>query len=357
MIIGIDASRAFVPQATGTEFYSQNLIRALVAQETPARFRLYTRGDSPGEFWGRGQVELRPIPFPRMWTHLRLSAEMLAKPPDSLFVPAHVVPAIHPRASFVTVHDLGYLHFPQAHPFLSRLYLDLSTRWSARVAKTVFADSLATKHDLESYYRVPTEKIIVAYPGFELTDLSRNANIISRYGLSKDYLLAVGTVQPRKNYERLIEAFGALNAGLELVIAGRRGWMAQRTYDRVRELGLRERVKFLDYVPRGDLPALYGNARAFVFPSLYEGFGFPVLEAMASGAPVACSNSSSLPEVGGEAAIYFDPLDVGSMKQALERLINDSTLRQDLAARGRENVKRFTWDACAKIVIKELVRA
>ena len=171
-LVGIDASRAVSPFPTGTETYSRRLIQALLQRDPPYRFRLYFRhrlAESPPDLAAPpfSGAEPRIIPFPRLWTHLRLSWEMVQHPPDLLFVPAHVLPLIHPRLSLVTVHDLGYLHFPQAHPTLQRQYLDLSTRWNARAAAHLLADSEATKRDLVTHYGTAPEKITVAYPGFD----------------------------------------------------------------------------------------------------------------------------------------------------------------------------------------------
>ncbi len=354
MIIGIDASRAFVEQATGTEYYSRNLIRALVAGKSDARFRLYTRGESLPEYNGHANVEIRPLKFSHLWTHLRLSFEMLMDSPDRLFIPAHVIPPIHPRASFVTVHDLGYMYFPMAHRILDRLYLDLSTRWNVRIARKIFVDSLATRRDLEDLYRVPSDKIAVAYPGIDstMTPVPRQSDIRSQYGLADGYLLAVGTIHPRKNYARLIEAFSKSSGSWLLVIVGHKGWLYEEIFKRVEKYDLQARVRFLDYVPREDLSALYANSNAFVFPSLYEGFGMPVLEAMACGTPVACSSSSSLPEVGGDAALYFDPMDIKGMREAIDQVMQNEALRNQLRARGFENVKRFSWKECARVVME-----
>ncbi|MBE9471462.1 MAG: glycosyltransferase family 4 protein, partial [Chloroflexi bacterium] len=239
MLIGIDASRAVSARPTGTEIYSQRLIEALLALDSPHRFRLYLRSTPPaGAFPG---ADLRVIPFPRLWTHLRLSWEMTRRPPDALFVPSHVLPLAHPRASLVTVHDLGYLHFPETHPWQQRLYLDLSTRWNARTAAHLLADSQATKADLVTRYNTPPEKITVVYPGRDETLAPvRNPATIeavkARYGITGDYFLYLGTLQPRKNLSRLITAFATLEPGTVLVLAGKRGWLYKDLLAQVRRL-------------------------------------------------------------------------------------------------------------------------
>ncbi len=359
MLIGIDASRAISDAPTGTENYSREIIAAMLQLDSAHSFRLYTRSTPPPElFPPTRNYETRAIPFPRLWTHARLSAEMLTRSPEALFVPAHVLPLIHPPRSVATVHDLGYLHFPQAHRAPARMYLDLSTRWNVRAARRVVADSNATREDLIRFYGVPSDKIHVVYPAINthrihrVSDADEIARVRARHGIAEAYLIAVGVLQPRKNLFRLIEAFSKLGDEYQLVIVGRKGWLYESIFAKVEELQLLPRVKFLDYVPLDDLLALYSGARLCVYPSLYEGFGFPVLEAQACGAPVACSNTSSLPEVGGDAVEYFDPSDVQAIRDTLARLLRDPARREDLVRRGHLNLQRFSWTRAAKAVLE-----
>ncbi len=354
MLIGIDASRATAAQRTGTEHYARRLIAELLAQGAGHSFRLYYRNRAEAG-WRGPQVEARVIPFPRLWTHVRLSWDLLARRPrpDVLFVPAHVLPLIHPVPSVVTVHDLGYRRFPEAHPPNQRRYLDWSTRFSAHNATHLLADSQATQRDLVEFYRVSPEKVTVVYPGGP-EDLQRvdSAAVRARYELPEDYVLHVGTVQPRKNLARLIEAVGAVRArrpGLGLVLAGRAGWLAEPILRLARAHA--DWVRLLDYVPEADLAGLYSGARVFAFPSLYEGFGFPILEAMACGTPVVCANTSSLPELAGEAALLVDPLDTGALRAAIERVLDDEALAADLRRRGPAQAERFTWAAAASTAL------
>jgi glycosyltransferase involved in cell wall biosynthesis len=354
MLIGIDASRSVAQERTGTENYSLNLIRHLLALRSDHRYRLYFNRP-PTYNLQSTTYNLRIMPFPRLWTHLRLSWEMAHRPPDLLFVPAHVLPIVHPRRSVVTVHDLGYLYYPEAHRLLDRLYLDLSTRYDARAAAHLIADSSATKRDLIQRYGVEPDSITVVYPGYDdatfqpVRDEEAIEAVKTRYDIAGDYILFVGTLQPRKNLTRLIEAYWKLETGSwKLVIAGKKGWLYGEIFRRVEELGLERRVVFTGYVTQEDLPVLLSGARLFVFPSLYEGFGLPVLEAMACGTPVVCSNAASLPEVAGDAALLVDPLDVEELAAALERVLSDEELRAGLIERGFEQAKRFSWERCAR---------
>ena len=232
-LIGIDASRSVSPQPTGTEIYSRYLIEALLPR-TPDHysFHLYfnqpplSKIDSP-------KSRIRVIPFPRLWTQLRLSTEMMLHRPDLLFVPAHVLPIVHPRRSVVTVHDLGYLYFPEAHPSRQRWYLDRSTRWHTRTAAHLLADSAATKRDLINQYHADPDTITVAYPGLDpsvkrVDDPAEIARVKAKYHIDSDYLLYLGTIQPRKNLQRLITAFASCNLHPALMLAGKPGWYSDQ---------------------------------------------------------------------------------------------------------------------------------
>jgi glycosyltransferase involved in cell wall biosynthesis len=270
----------------------------------------------------------------------------------------------------VTIHDLGFYYYPEAHTLSQNLYLRWSTRYNARIATRVIADSVATRNDLLRYYRVPGERIEVVYPGRDealgpVRDPEVLQDVRARYGLSEPYLLYVGTLHPRKNLVRLVQAFSAFTKAMaagpakpkaepQLVLAGQKGWLYEEILNQVRKLDLVDRVVFTGYVPDADLPAVLSGAVAFVFPSLYEGFGLPVLEAMACGTPVICSNVSSLPEVAGEAALQVDPLDVEALAEAIHWVISDAGLRATLVERGYEQVQRFSWQRCASQVLQVL---
>ena len=359
MRLAIDASRATAAHRTGTELYARRLIEGLAALAAPPALRLYFR-DDPGAWLAENPaVERRVIPFPRLWTHLRLSWALLTERPrpDVLFVPAHVLPLAHPLPSVVTVHDLGYHHFPDAHPPQQRQYLAWSTRRAARAATHLLADSQATARDLTAVYGVPASKVTVVYPGRDegLRRVDPTA-VRGQYGLANDYVLHVGTLQPRKNLLRLIEAVERLRAQhptLELVLAGRAGWLAEPIVAAARA---RPWVRRLDYVPDADLAGLYSGARVFAFPSLYEGFGFPVLEALACGVPVVCANTSSLPELAGDAALSIDPLDGAALAGALGRVLDEPGLAEALLSHAPEQLARFTWARAAEGAMQVLLK-
>lgn len=370
MLVGIDASRSVASEPTGTEIYSQELIRELLRLDGGVSFRLYfNRPPAPGLSPPGPGWEKVVMPWPRLWTHLRLGWEVARRPPDVLFVPAHVLPLVHPTPSVVTIHDLGYLRYPLAHPWKDRWYLDLTTRFMARAASHLIVPSQATKGDLVECYRLPPEKVTVVYPGYgaqfrPVEDGERIEVVKERYAIRGDYFLHVGTLQPRKNLARLLEAFslfrGRVGGRMTLALAGVKGWLTEGFFRRLEELGLGESVRLLGYVPQEALPALYGGAKALVFPSLYEGFGLPLLEAMACGLPALASSASSLPEVAGGAALLVDPLDTEAIAEGMRRIVEDEGLREELAAKGLRRAKDFSWDRCARetlAVLKGAVEA
>jgi glycosyltransferase involved in cell wall biosynthesis len=365
-LVGVDASRYSVPRPTGTERYSHELLRHLLSlDDADVRYRLYFNARSAPEPFPE-DIELRCVPLPRLWTHARLSLEMLRHPVDALFVPSHVLPLVHPRRSVVTVHDLGYIHEPAAHTRWSRLQLQLTTRWNARRAHLVIAVSESTRQDLMCHYRIPAAKIRVVHSGvaerFQRVSAPEVRATLDRRGLPEQFVLYLGTIQPRKNLERLIEAFeGIANEfpALHLVLAGKTGWLAEPILRRAADSPFTSRINQLGHVPDDDLPALYSGACVFALTSLYEGFGLPVLEAMACGTPVVISNRGALPEVAGGLASIVDPLDVQSiavgLRSELERA-NDEAAR----ARRIEHARWFTWRRCAEAtrgVLLEAVRS
>ncbi|MBX7213195.1 MAG: glycosyltransferase family 4 protein [Thermoflexales bacterium] len=360
MLIGIDASRSTAPRLTGTERYSRAVIDALLTAGAAHRFRLYAREVVPSD----PRAETVVIPRARLWTHLGLGPALRADPPDALFIPAHVLPfgvglTGHPRA-VVTLHDVGYRHFPAAHPLRQRLYLEASTWFSARRAQAVIADSRSCAADLQRFYGVPAGRITVAYPGPILAPMppsDEGAALRAGLGVPADehYLLFIGTQQPRKNLRRLLEALTrpAL-ADARLVIVGGRGWGGEDPPAEAARLGVADRVRFLGYIGETEKAALLQGARALAMPSLYEGFGFPVLEAQAAGVPVVASNTSSLPEAAGEGALFVDPLDVEDIAHGLSRALNDDAARAEVIARGQVNVRRFSWERCAGQILDAL---
>ncbi len=360
-IIGIDASRAVGRTRTGTENYSWQLIRRLVQFRDRNTWRLYINGGGNQLPPLPVDVDVRDIPSRRLWTHGRLSRELLRHNVAGLFVPAHVVPLYHPP-TVVTIHDLGYLHWPETHPARDVRMLDWTTRWSAKVARHIIVPSRQTAHDLEEHYGVAPQKITVIHHGvsdaMSPTPDDSDITLRQRYGLPDQFVLAVGTVQPRKNLPTLARAM-ALSpklADLHLMIAGRPGWMYEDVLQDIQSSGLGSRLHMLNYVPDDDLPALYRAASLFVQPSRFEGFGMPVLEAMACGTPVVAARGSSLDEIGGEVAIRFSADDPDELAAQIEDLLGNPVKADAARMAGLAWSAAFTWEQTAektRIVLEE----
>jgi glycosyltransferase involved in cell wall biosynthesis len=377
MIIGIDASRALSPNPTGTERYSFEIIRHLLhAPGADAHhWRLYLpRAVSPDFFVLPGTIpaptEFCVLPQTRLWTHRRLRSEVLRRKPDLLFVPAHVLPFTPFRTlppTVVTVHDLGFYRFPDSHPLRMRLYLDWSTRYAARHATRLLAVSQATRRDLLSFTHASDAAIRVVHEAATPTPPVGDGEIAAvraHYDLQQPYALFVGTLQPRKNLLRMAEAYVRLHARgeaeFDLVLAGSPGWLSSPMLEAIDSLGLGDRIRRTGYVPAEQMPALLGSARFLCYPSLWEGFGLPILEAQSAGVPVLTATNSSLPEVAGDGALLVDATDIDAIADAMLRLSRDETLCNQLIAAGTENVKRFSWEKAARetlAVLEEAARA
>ncbi|MGH2443300.1 MAG: glycosyltransferase family 4 protein [Chloroflexota bacterium] len=361
--IGYDATAA-VRQAAGIGRYTRELLRSLSAGDD--EFRYHAFSCSGGAIAGglpplNGKVRHRAVPVSdrvmnAIWhrAHLPVPAQLFTGRFDLFHSPDFTLPPVLNRPTILTVHDLGFLRSPgTAYPTL-RAYLQRTVPASISRATRVIAVSENTRRDLMELLNVPPERVSVIYEGVGSDfhppyDLSLAEKTLHRYGIQGPYILSVGTLEPRKNYQRLLEAYALLRRrGVEhrLVIAGRPGWMFQPVLQRLDDLGLRAYTSIIE--PNDEaLVDLYGMADAFVYPSLYEGFGIPPLEALACGAPAAVAGTSSLPEVVGDAALTFDPLDVDSMAGALEALLVDKGLAARLRAAGPQRAANFSWESAA----------
>jgi glycosyltransferase involved in cell wall biosynthesis len=300
-----------------------------------------------------GYKPWRMLVWMGQWTHIGFNRLMpdaeLFHATEHLLLPLRGVPTV------LTVHDLIFRHLPQHHKRLNRWYLNLTMPLFCRRATHLIAISEQTRQDVVTAYGVPAEKITVIYeaadPRFRVQSAQAVASARSRYLLPERYLLFVGTVEPRKNLIRLLAAFERLRAqGLTdaLVIVGRRGWLTDDFDAALERSPAKPAVLFPGFVPDDDLPAIYAGAQALVMPSLYEGFGLPVLEAMACATPVACSHTSSLPEIAGDAALFFDPAEVDGIADAIRRILRDPDLQAQLRDAGLRQAGQFSWNRAAK---------
>jgi glycosyltransferase involved in cell wall biosynthesis len=333
---------------TGTERYSVELLSAMADLDPPESIKVYldTAAQPPGLRMPGTAV---PLPARRFWTVRTLSAEMRRDPPDLLFVPSHVIPPLHPT-SVVTIHDLGYLAEPDCHPALHRKQLEWATRWNVKAAAGIIAVSAATKRDLVDLLGVDPDRIEVIHHGVSRTLAPASENAVAavraRYGIGSRTVLSVGTIQPRKNLVRLIQAFEQLAADdpeIQLLLCGAPGWSTEPILHRAAASPFHTRIRQIGYVPDSELSALFSSAAVLAFPSLYEGFGMPVLESMACGTPVVAANRSSLPEICGDAAVLIDPFDAASIAAGIHQAIHDDELRRDLVTRGFQQAQNFRW--------------
>ena len=373
MHIGIDVTSA-VTQSAGIGRYTRELVRALLALDAPYRYTLFyateKRIDKPFDPLPPG-ARLRRLPFHDKWLarvwhrfQLPIPVELATGRLDVLHSPDFTLPPALPGVrTLLTVHDLSFVRDPDSAVPSLRRFLDRAVRRSVARADRVLADSQATKGDLVELFGVSPVKIDVLLSGVDarfkpIRDPASLAAVRARYDLGDGpIVLSLGTIQPRKNYARLIRAFGqAVGRGqrtgamgdVNLVIAGGKGWMFDDIFAEVTRLGLEGRVKFTGFVDDADLPALYSAATVFAYVSLYEGFGLPVLEAMACGAPVIGSNMSSIPEVVGDAGLLVDPTDVDAIAAGLIGLLTDPSARDAYMRDGLRRASQFTWNAAAR---------
>jgi glycosyltransferase involved in cell wall biosynthesis len=369
--IGIDISAA-VTQGGGIGRYTRELIQALTRpgkRDDGFRFHLFSsRRPDPlpvanpiptGKHIQYRESRLDARWLYRLWYRLKLPlpVQQFTGPVDLFHSPDFVLPPVRGAIpTLLTVHDLSFIHYPQTFtPALIRFLNDVVPR-SVKRATHILADSQATKDDLLSVWQVPERKVTVLYSGVHPrfrpeNKISAIAAVRRKYGLDDaPYLLSLSTIQPRKNYPLLIRAFRAIANDWPhtLAIGGGKGWMYAETFAEVERQKLGGRVRFIDFVVDEDLPALYSGATLFLFPSLYEGFGLPPLEAMACGVPVLVSDASCLPEVVGEAGYLLSPHEEAAWQEAMHRLLLDTGRRATMVAAGFRQARQFTWKNAAR---------
>lgn len=366
--IGIDVTSAIV-QGGGIGRYTRELIQALAQVPTVHQLRFFSakppanppvRDPLPSS----SHIQYRSAPLDerwlyRLWYRLRLPlpVQLVLGRLDLFHSPDFVLPPVAGGIpTLLTVHDLSFAHYPEVYPEPLVRYLNQVVPWSVGRATHILADSEATRGDLVSLWGVPQGKVSVLYSGvherFQPVEEEGVLTAVRRkYNLgSQPYIFTVGTVQPRKNYQMLIRAFAPVAAQWphQLVIAGGKGWLMEEMMAEVGRQGLEERVRFIGFADDGDLPALYSGAALFVFPSLYEGFGLPLLEAMQCGVPVISSDASCLPEVAGKATVLLSPYDEVGWTGAMGRLLGDGQERVRLVGAGFRQARQFRWEQGAR---------
>jgi glycosyltransferase involved in cell wall biosynthesis len=372
MSIYFDVSAA-VHHRAGLGRYADSLVRELSGM-IPDRLKVFynqERGVEP--LRGLEHLPSRTVSLGYKPWRMAVWMGQLARLPFNRLIPGaglfhateHLLMPLWDVPTVLTIHDLIPQLLPEHHKPLNRWYLNWTMPLYCRRADHIIAVSEATRRDLLATYHLPPDKVTViheaASPRFHPQPESVQERVRKAYGLPKDYLLYVGTIEPRKNLERLLEAWTPLRLTGEcppLVVVGRRGWLSDSFYAAVDESPVREDIVLTGYVQDADLPVIYSAATAFVWPSLYEGFGLPPLEAMACGTPVVCADASSMPEVVGDAALLFDPEDEHAMMSAIRRIVEDGNLRDELGKRGLIQSAKFSWSRAAEetlIVYEQLL--
>jgi glycosyltransferase involved in cell wall biosynthesis len=341
---------------SGNETYMGQLAAAL-GRLGGYEYLLYTDKPAalPAEVASHGSI--RPFPQVPLWLRKPwLYPRLLKADKAHLLHVASSAPLSSPCPTVVTVHDLSYMVCPHLYSRKHRLLAELLTRRSVRRAARVITVSECSRRDIIRLFRIPSERIVVTpeapAPQYRPQAAAEVARVRATYGLAERYVLSVCTLQPRKNLPRLIEAFAAVASevpDVQLVLVGRSLWRGSEVPRAVARAGVESRVRFTGYVPDADLPALYTGAATFCYPSLYEGFGLPPLEAMACGTPVVTSNTSSLPEVVGDAAVTVDPTSVADIARGLRTILASDSISREYHDRGLGWAQRFSWDRTARL--------
>jgi glycosyltransferase involved in cell wall biosynthesis len=365
MRFAIDAT-SIPRQMAGAGVYTYNLIRAVAAVDQENEYVVFTRSDAFDDLsrdeppFRTVRVSARSRPARLLWEQLALPVHLRRRRIDVLHSPHHTAPMVVAGCRrVITFHDLTFFLLADRYPRSRALYFRTVSRATARVADALICPSQAVRDDIVRILHVRPEKVRAiaeaAGPEFQpIKDRAALERLRTRLALPKRFILSVGSLEPGKNRATLLKAFAGLRKrglGQKLVVAGQRAWKYEADLALAGELGIEGNVLFTGYVPPEEMPALYNAAELFVFPSLYEGFGLPVIEAMACGVPVVASNLSAIPEVAGEAALLVDPRDVEQLCDAMERLLRDRRLQGALRKRGLKRAQGFSWERAARETI------
>lgn len=368
MIIGFDINEANIPQRVGVNQVAYNTLLHIAKNLDPGDKLIALSKERPLPDM---PVESENVTYEifgarKAWVLTSLTKRLwFGKPKiDVLFSPSHYAPLFAPTKSVIYLMDLSYERF--GTEYFTNYDINQLKKWtplSAKHAKKIITISEFSKSEIVKIYGTDPKKIEVVYPAFDKeiyhgkVPKTKILSVKKKYGITGSYLLYWGTLQPRKNISRLIEAFSKINQSrLKLVICGKKGWLYDQILDQAKKLNVEDRVIFTGFAPNEDLPALIKGSRGYVLPSLYEGFGMPPVEAQAVGTPVVVSRISSLPEIVGESGIFIeDPMSIDSIQQALEKVLSLSkSERSKIIRLGKENTRRFDWDVSAKKIIEIL---
>jgi len=362
MILGIDASRANKKEKTGVEWYSYFLIqefKTLIPKKI--KVRLYsTKPLLPDLLPLPDNWEAKVLRWPPriLWTLKRLSWEMLWHKPDILFVPSHILPFFTPKNTFTTIHDIGFRHFPQSYSWFNRFILNFGLWRAFKSAKKIFTPSEFTKNELKSVSK-NIDKVVITPLGYDdkkykLQDISAINSILKKHSIISDYILYVGRKESKKNILNMIKAFENIKSKIKLVLVGTPGFGYQEIKKYIDSSKIKSNILELGWVEEKELPLLMAGAKIFLYPTLYEGFGIPILEAFASQVPIITSNNNSTAEVLGDAGLLVDPQNINDIQLAIEKILNNELLSAELTAKGLEQLKKFSWKNCAEKTLKNM---
>lgn len=366
MVIGIDGNEANIKNRVGSGVYAFEVLRHLYQVDQKNIYKIYLKekpiADLPPAKTNWQYLNFGPK---KLWTQIALPLKLLVGrlKPDVFFTPGHYAPRFSNIPQVITIFDLSFIRFPKMFQKKDLYQLTNWTKYSVYKSDAIITISAFSKKEIVDYYQIDPQKVHVIYPGYDqdlfkpVKNQKLTQDINRKYKINKDYLLFVGTIQPRKNLTKLIEAFKLLDRkyDLQLVIVGKLGWLYEEFFSKVDKM--KGKVIICDFVKRSDLPVLYSQAKAFVLPSLYEGFGIPVVEAQACGLPVVVANTSSLPEVVGESGILTDSKSAVSIAQGIDKILTDEKLNQGLINKGFKNTKRFSWENCTKQTLNILTNS
>lgn len=361
MLIGIDGSRAFMKEKTGIEEYSYQVIKNLRGKLKKHQVIIFLRKNQTVDFSLPQNWKVKVLSIPRFWTQLGLSWEVFFQKIEVLFIPAHTVPFFHPKKTVMVVHGLEFETFPESYSVWGKFYMRLSIKKSCRWAQKIIAVSQNTKKDLERIYKVPSKKISVIYEGIreEIFSFKEKSDEEKKGQKNEEkYFFFVGRLEKRKNILGILETFEILKEKYKishkLFLAGGPGFGFEEIRRKIQNSKFKEDIHILGFVSNEKKWSLMENCEIFLWPSFYEGFGLPILEAQILGAPILTSNSSSLPEISGQGAFFADPREPIVMAKTARLILQDEEAKKDLIEKGYENVKRFSWEKCSQEIAKIL---
>ncbi|PIP28344.1 MAG: group 1 glycosyl transferase [Candidatus Moranbacteria bacterium CG23_combo_of_CG06-09_8_20_14_all_35_22] len=362
----------------GTRVYILNLLKYFGQIDPNSKFLIYHKKNFNPELIPPtfSNYQILKKPFPLFWTQIRLCHSLFQEKPNVLWMPMHNIPIFRSKKikTIVTIHDLAFKYFPDHFRAWDLIKLNLLAGWAIEKSDKIITISEASKKDILKFYpKINSEKIKVIYHGFDKEifeqgrDLQKEQEIKNKLNIEDKYILYIGALQPRKNLKTLISAFeelkksaqsGSTSGGkykdLKLVLAGEKAWLWKEIFSQIENSSVKNEIITPGKIKFSDIGHLMRGAEIFCFPSLYEGFGIPVLEAFISRVPVICANNSSLSEVAGEAVLYFEPKNYLELSEQIKKILDNPELRKDLILKGLEQAQKFSWEKCARETLEYL---